>query len=309
MSAVVHIPAQAWSEPLALRNLRAFVLLAGAVRQNRLDSIVGRPLFDLPLEAGRTILDRWRMQVQELSEMRGRGSVPMRIMLSQSASQLPAGASGAPVERDPFDYRGAGGVLRDVAVDYQDEDYLLVASASQVLMQPLRELAVALAELGGDVIIVSHADGTPSGLSLVRCGAVRDLPATGFVDFKEQALPAIAKNHRVNVLELDRPSGLPVRTPSDYIATLRRYHQVQAGLGDQDHPFAERWEPAFAIIENAADVHPSAQVNDSVVLRGGKVEAGAVLARSIVCPGGVLHAGQVIVDSVVRPAGALQRRS
>jgi mannose-1-phosphate guanylyltransferase len=304
VSAVLHIPTQAWAEPPALRNLRALVLLAGAVRQHRMDSMVGRPLFDLPLEPKRTILDHWRVQVQELAEMRGRGPLPMRIMMNRAASQLSdlPGGPAAQLERDPFDYRGAGGVLRDVAAEYQDEDYLLVANSSQVLMQPLAELAGAMAERAGDVVIVSHADGTPSGLSLVRCGAVRDVPATGFVDFKEQALPAIAKDHRVNVLELEHPSGLPVRTLSNYILALRRYHQQRTGQGERDDPLAEGWESAFAIVEEGAEVHSSAQLNDSVVLRGGRVEANAVLARSVVCPGGALRTGQVMVDNLVKKA-------
>ena len=41
------------------------------------------------------------------------------------------------VERDLSDYRGTGGVLHDLAADYDDDDLILVANAAQVLLDPL----------------------------------------------------------------------------------------------------------------------------------------------------------------------------
>ena len=52
-------------------------------------------------------------------------------------------------------------------------------------------------------------------------------------------------------------------------------------------------------------VDPRAHVHDSVVLKGGTVEAGAVVVRSIVCPGGVVKKDRHSVDQLIcGPEGA-----
>ena len=68
-----------------------------------------------------------------------------------------------------------------------------VSSAQHILVEPLGVLAHRLAEAGGEINLMSHGGGTPSGLMLVRCGCLRSIPSVGFIDFKEQALPLIAR--------------------------------------------------------------------------------------------------------------------
>lgn len=295
--------------------LRAVILLAGSVRQGKLSSQVGRPVFELPLEAGQSILSSWRRETHVLGAAISCPELPVRIMIDRTAAEPSAGShepgSGvAPVdvERDPLDYRGTGGVLRDVADRFEDDELLLVANAAQVLMEPLSDLAFEMAATQADVTIVSHADGTPSGVLLVRCGALRELPDTGFVDMKEQALPMIAAQHRIAVIDRRIPTALPILTLADYIQALRRYNQQRAGKAPVVGPYAEACESAFSIVETDAEVHPSARLHDSVVLRGGRVDAEAVLAHSVVCPGGVLGRGHVAVDMLLTPAGATRQR-
>jgi mannose-1-phosphate guanylyltransferase len=288
-----------------LQGLRAVVLLAGSVRPGPLSTGIGRPVYELPLERGCSILDAWRRQVHQLAATIGLHDLPLRIMIDRAAPEPRLNASngvqGAPVqiERDPFDFRGTGGVLRDLALGYDDNDRLLVANAAQILLTPLNDLTLDLAATGGDVTIVSHRDGTPSGLLLLRCGALRVVPPEGFIDMKEQALPAIAAHHRVAVLEMNTPSALPIRFLSDYIRALRWHHHRSLGCTDENNPYAEDWEPAFAIAEDGALVHPQARLHDSVVLAGGRVEANAVVAHSIVCPGGVVRRGQMCIDTLL----------
>jgi hypothetical protein len=286
--------------------LRALVLLGGSVRPGRLISSIGRPVFDLPHRTGYTILDGWRREATNLARLSGAEALPVRVMLDRAASYTPSPASQAAigmaqvqVERDPFDYRGTGGVLRDLAAGYADDDLLVVANAAQVMLASLAQVVENLAETDGDVSIASNLDGTASGLWLIRCASLRELPASGFVDMKEQALPAIAKRHRVTVVHYDEPAAVPVRSLADYIDALRRNHRGAAGRAAATDPFAEDWEPSFGIAEDGALVDPSARLHDSVVLRGGRVEADAVLVHSIVCPGGVVRRGQTIVDDLV----------
>jgi hypothetical protein len=299
----------------SLQRLRALVLLAGAVRPTRFASAIGRPIFDLPQEADCTILDAWRNQTAALADHVGIGSLSVRVMIDRATpdpQSQPAPRSAlapARIERDPQDYRGTGGVLHDLAADYADNDLLLVANAAQVLLEPLRSLVSDLAATGADVSIVSHDDGTASGLMLVRCGALRKLPAAGFIDMKEQALPAIAAAHRVTVVHRATPSALPVRTLDGYIQALACHHRRKAGKAAASSPFEENLEPAFALVESGAQVEPTARLHDAVVLAGGRVEAGAVLVHSVVCPGGVLRRGRMVIDDLVSRATNGRTRS
>lgn len=299
----------------SLDGLRALVLLGGSVWTGRLGSLTGRPIFDLPLEASCSILDLWRREAMTLASLIGL-AVPVRVMINRNAPERPAamsqamshpGAGGTDrlspvrIESDPFDYRGTGGVLRDLAAQYNDDDLLLVANAAQVLTQPLISLATDLAQTKGDVCLISHLDGTPSNLMLVRCAALRDIQAHGFVDMKEQALPAIAQRFDVTVVNRDTPTGLPVRTLDNYLDALRHHHKAMVGRSANGSAFCEDYSSAFAIIEEGATVGSGARLHDSVILGGGHVEAGAVVVHSVICPGGVVRRGQMTVDQIVAP--------
>ena len=115
------------------------------------------------------------------------------------------------VERDANSFRGTGGALRDAAEAGNDDDLLLIANAAQIMLDPLPLLLPALHRLGGDVALIAHADGAPSGAMLLPRAALKLIPTFGFVDLKEQALPIIAKQFDVRVLRRARPTGLPVR--------------------------------------------------------------------------------------------------
>jgi hypothetical protein len=130
----------------------------------------------------------------------------------------------------------------------------------------------------------------------VSCKTLRLIPTTGYVDMKEQALPAIAARYEVAVMHRRRPTGMAVRTLPDYIAALRHYHRRRQGKPALSDPLAEDWHPAFGLVEEGATVDPRAHVHDSVVLKGGVVEGGAVVVRSIVCPGGVVRRDRSAVD-------------
>jgi NDP-sugar pyrophosphorylase family protein len=197
--------------------------------------------------------------------------------------------------------------LRDLSCEYGDDDVLVVANAAQALVSPLTDLVVALAEFEGDVSLIAHADGTPSGLMLVRCRALRKLSQHGYVDMKEQALPAIAKEYKVTHLYQTSATGLPIRTLEEYIAALQRRYRVSLGKPVPNDPFAEDRRPTFAIVEKGATIDREARVHDSVILTGAVVEEGAMVVRSIVCPGGVLSAGETAIDTLVMNAEVAAR--
>lgn len=295
----------------SLRRLKSVVLLAGAVRPMPLASATGRSILDLPLEQEKTFLQQWIEHTDALARIAGLSGLPIRAMVN-GHSPDPIGAVSAShrvrVERDFGEYRGTGGLLRDLARDYEDDDVILVANAFQLLIDPLADIARAMSRLGGAVGLVAHEDGTPSGVMLVRCKALRLISEAGYVDMKEQALPQIASRYDVSVLHRRRPTGMPVRTLTDYVAALRTYHRRKDGRpAISTDPLAEDWRPTFSIVEKGAAVDPLASVNDSVVLRGGRVEAGAVSVRSIVCPHGVVRRDEPAVDQFVIAARSAKR--
>lgn len=295
-----------------LSRLRALVLLGGAVRPTTLSTATGRSTLDLPLddESG-SVLNHWLGQALDVGQAVGLPKLPVRVMVNHHsydpASADPRYYGTFRVERDLSEYRGTGGVVRDLASDYDDDDLILVANGRQVLLDPLPALVTALARLGGDVGVVAHEDGTPGGLMLVRCRTLRLISEAGFVDMKEQALPRIAQEFAVRVDQRRRPTGLPVRSLEDYVLALRCYHRRKAGKSAAIDPLAEDWSSSFALVEPGATVDPSARLHDAVVLRGGAVEAGAVLVRSVVCADGVVRRDKTAVDQVVCEAG--DRRS
>lgn len=288
----------------ALSNLRALVLLGGSVRPTPLSGSIGRSTLDLPIDADRTILTNWVEHAAEVARLAGIPALPVRVRLDRNAPE-PLSAAGkfaadiCRIERDATEFRGTGGILADLATEYADDDLILVANASQILLSPLADLAAGLKAKDGIVSVVSHRDGTPSGIMLVTAKALRLIPRTGFVDMKEQALPLIASQFDVTVVHRRRPTGLSVRSTDDYIQAVRLYHLRKNGQAGPIDPLAEDWRATFGLVESGATVDASARVHDSVVLRGATVEPGAVLVRSVVCEGAVVKRDRSVVGQLV----------
>ncbi|MAE59830.1 MAG: hypothetical protein CMJ49_00580 [Planctomycetaceae bacterium] len=285
-----------------LRRIRAVVLLAGSTGWRNLSASLRQSVLDLPIDSESSVIQQWQSQIREMAGGLDLPHVSVRLMIDP-ASLEPTSRQDCPraklsVERDPYEYRGSGGVLYDVSHDYDGDDWLLVASGGQVLFQPLADLAERMADRGGDVCVVAHEDGTPSGLMLIRAACLSVIPAIGFVDMKEQALPRIAEDYQVNVMRLDQISGMPIRTLDGYIAALRQRHLQLSGDTSWENAFAER-RPVFQIVQDGTSVSDDAELQDSVVLEGGRVAAGAVVVRSIVSGRGNVPAGRMVVDQIV----------
>jgi len=296
--------------------LRGLVLLGGGVRPTPLAMSLSRNVLDLPVGRGKTVLTRWLGEAAIVAQMLGMDHLPVRLLLDREAPEplsaataeaLPSAQNAEArksvtdhyrLERDTAEYRGTGGLLAHIAEGYDDDDTILVGNAAQVLLDPLSALLTSLKKTRGVVSLIGHRDGEPSGLMLITCRALRLIPRVGFVDMKEQALPIIASSYDVRVVQCRRPTGLSIRTLSDYIAALRALHQpVRATATD---PWAEDWKSTFAIVEPGAAVSPSARIHDSVVLAGASVEAGAVVVRSVIA--GTVRRDRKAVDQCVEPS-------
>jgi hypothetical protein len=302
--AIERTPSLATSTPAveAARKLRAVILLGGGVRSTDLTRAVGRSVLDLPLDKNITVIEHWVAEIGALASALAKPSLVVRLLLDETAPS-PTSANSTPrvglgIERDPDSLRGTGGLLADVTRDYGDDDLILAANAAQLLLSPLEKLFLGLVDRGADAALVAHRKGTPAGLVLLRCRCLRQIPEIGFVDLKEQALPAIAQRHDVAVLECDRPSGMPVRTRTGYLAALAACHRT-SGRADEDSALQEDHVARFRIVEDGASVDPTARIHDAVILKGATVGPRAVVARSVVCPGATVRRGRMELDRVV----------
>jgi len=289
--------------PTSCPRVAAAVLLAGSVRPSRLRKASGRCGLELPVSSRRNVLGCWLDELVGHAEAFGIQNPPVRVMVDRMTSL--GAVRGADerlvvsIEQDPSEFRGTGGLLHDLAKGYEDDEFLLVGHASQLLFLPLAEQTEAMARTDADFVMVCCADGSPAGLMMIRCGCLRRISGVGFVDLNEQALPQIAQRHDVRVVRYDRPTTGSVRTREAYIDTLRRLHRKSAGLLGEEPGLAEDWRPSFGILESGCHVEGDAVIHDSVVLNGARVSQGAVLVRSVVCGGAVVGPGQSVIDQVV----------
>jgi hypothetical protein len=286
--------------------LRAVVLLGGAVRNSNFSTAIKRSLLDLPVAGQATLLDHWMQEVCQLCRWLKLPTMQVRLVIGRNCS-APRTPQTPPeihlgVERDPMDFRGTGGVLRDLAMGYADHDLLLVANANQLTIEPLAQRVDRLLRGEGDVRILADAAQEPAGLFMLRCGCLRGISASGFVDLKEQALPSIAAGHAVRVMRGGHAvTAHSIRRWDDYLTALRWQNRPP---GEVDaFAYQEDWQPLFSVVEKGAHVDSTASVHDSVVLAGGRVEARAAVVRSVVGPGGVVRRGRVVVGRLVTAAG------
>ena len=296
------------AKPVSQRRLAGVVLLGGAVRPTRFHTAVGRSLLDLPYRQGRSLLDEWCDQTAGLPHPYSPG-ISLRVLTDKATNgncTLPGdSARQVPVtfDSDPSAWRGTGGVLRDISMAYGADDLLLVANAAQFLLRPLSEITAELADLHADLAVLAHRDGTPTTLMLVRCGCLKTLPEVGFVDMKEQAIPLLTATQDVRAAYVDQPVTLGLRTTQNYLVGLRALHSRGGGVGGQAGN-SEAWKSAFSLVEEGGmRADSSTRLHDSVILRGGRVGAGAVLVRSVVCPGGTVPPRAVVVDKLVTSEG------
>lgn len=295
--------------PADTSRIGSVILLAGAVGSGELEECTGRARLDLPITSGQTVGRQW---VHALEAVAARGlfahaDVVRKVMLDHKAIDVSLEESrrrnelDLRLERDPNEFRGTGGVLHDIAKDFDDDSFMLVGFGPQVLLTPLEDVVEMMLGEDADVVLVTDRTHAPVPLALIRPKVLRNLPEIGFVDFKEQALPGISKDFRVKAIRFDEPVSLPIRTRANYIDAIRVYHRRHAGITDKHH-IPERWQRTFAIVDSDASVDQSACIHDSVVLKGARIEPGAVVIRSVVGQGSVVGRNKSAVDQCVGTA-------
>ncbi len=210
-------------------------------------------------------------------------------------------------KRDPLEFRGTGGSMADASADIDPDGMLLVVQAFQVFLSPpgdvVREMLEASEREHADVVISTEPDQSPTGLMLVRAKVLKGLPTVGYVDFKEQALPALAKQGRVAAVRSSTTTSLPVRTYRNYLTAVRFTTPGSAAESETATDPLLELDPGrpgtFCLIEEGATVAEGAKIMDSVILRGAVVEAQATVVRSVLGQGAVARSGAGYVERLM----------
>lgn len=279
------------------------LLLAGGLSPSPLASAMGFPVLHTLVKSDATVLD---LLLRAMSEL---GIAPDRVCLLSSGPSAPHESAGfnGPVFRTLLDaapYRGPAGAVRDALSHLDGDGPVLIAEASRIILSSLCEFARIYNASQPDVIVGMNPDRSPAGVFLAQRQALAIVPATGFVDLKEQWLGKfMVSGPRIGLARLARPGAFSLRTRTDLLEAARAANEgalsarpgartLRAGICGQ------RVGSTFSVVHPRARVQGSAAIIDSIIMAGAVVEKDAVVVRSLVCPGALVAEGQDVVDSI-----------
>jgi hypothetical protein len=282
------------------QDIEAAVILCGGLKASPFREAIRAPLLALPRSEERTSAQVWSEAFDRLGIDTDR-----RCILTDPEDVHPPADLRLRRIADSAPYRGPAGALRDAQKLLGLTGRCLIVESSRMLEAPdLLDDLVRTHDSRGDAVTVgTNPDGSFAGIYLATTDAIELIPGIGFMDIKEQWLPAAANSGYAV-----RPHTLsgychPVRDAAAYFAALARMGQFT----DQDgpcviahrppSPFAQRY--GGSLIFHTARVSPEAVVAHGVVCDGAVVEAGAVVVRSILGPGARIPENGVAIDKVI----------
>lgn len=285
------------------------VLLAGGTAPSPIARVLGCSLLDLEVAPGRTLLHSWATrdwcppgQERVVRTTRGSGS-PAPAMTSALLDPAPGSSRAPTIEHfvDQAGPRGSAGGLLDVCRNDEPDTTIIAAECSTAFLAPLEPVLAAHHESGADATLVVTRDDLACGLAVVRRSALESVKPRGYVDFKEQFLPALLKSgKRVHVAHADPAHVIGMHDRRGVLAGLHRLAALEnpsAPNHPPTHTVDPRWSPP--IISPDAQVDPSAVVSASLVMAGARIGARACVARCIIGPGAIVRPGQIVVERIV----------
>ncbi|MEM8756756.1 MAG: hypothetical protein AAGF47_03130 [Planctomycetota bacterium] len=300
-------------EPGGLKNgpeIAACVLLAGGLIPSPLVEQARRPVLDLWLTARQTVFGRW-CDVLFDSTCHGSqlgGSRPMIHVVHSGPPFAPATDYSDPrfevlTQEEPGSFRGPAGVLRDVTGGYGPDDVILVAEAARYMAGTLGQLLDDWERTRCDALIACHPDGRPTGIMLIRRGTLELVPPVGYMDIKEQWLPALQRAGLTLWTSETRDfQPFPLRKRSQFLEASA----IASGVGGPGSAASVVGPPRLlrgpldrARVAESATVAEGAVVVDAVVMPGAQIGDGAVVVRSVVCADAVVPAGSRVIEEVV----------
>ena len=283
------------------------LLLCGGLSHPPLATALNAPLLSLPQTPDRSVLGCW---IDAFTHA-GLGIDRCRLLTNTDGSPGTMLTPDIETLPDSGPYRGPAGVVRD-AVDHLDaQGCCLIIETSRMLSKPetLSGFIGACRNRKGTISVATNPDGSFSGLIAADTEAIRLIPGIGFIDIKEQWLPAVSREgFEIIPHMLDAPC-YSIRTSKLYLEALRRMGRFDQASGTRvigrgTHSiFGEPY--GGSLIAKSAEIAPGAVVSCSAVGDGAVIESDAVVVRSIVGPRARIKKRELIIDSVVQTSDDL----
>ena len=289
------------------------VILGGGLKPPPLAERSGRPVLDLLVGPGTTVLDHW---LHHLNDLPGGFPSECCVVCSRNAPAPTISPDWEPrirLHRDEDDFRGPAGSVRDAVEPLGADERVLVIEGNRFASGSLAALVSDFEESRPQISVAHNSDMTPAGVYVLRRGTLDLVPPRGFMDLKEQWLGlAVRAGLSVRAFGLDSDPSFAVRTLPD----LLRAAGVGRGMGPSGTDKIEggssslldasvmlgqrpRWE---SVVSPEADVGLSAVVTESIVMPDATIGEGALVARSLVMPGARIDPGAEVLDDIV-PGG------
>lgn len=281
------------------------LILSGGLKPPPLVVRLSNPLLCLPQTPEATILDCWLAACSRI----GLANSSIRVMTDEAGAAVwRATRHAASLVRDASAYRGPAGVLRDASVELGTTGPRVVVEHTRMIADPglLAGLVAAHTRSGRAISIATNPDGSFSGIFVAEPEAISIIPSIGFMDIKEQWIPA-AQAHGLCVRKV--PLGgwcFQVRTLDAYLDAVGRL----CGFGvNEDSRVLGRGGAIFdpvgyegSLISASSEIGSGATIARSVIGQDARIGDEAVVVRSLIGPGARVPNGSVVVDSVVDAA-------
>lgn len=296
--------------PHSLPSLAACVLLVGGPRPSPLAAETQCSVLDLSLTPTRTVLGLWIERLTEMCSLSG-PRLEVRVVQDGRSPEPMVVCDPGPLEvrfdREQRSYRGPAGIAKDECADLDPDETVLIVEGARLAGCSLRPMLETHARTGADITVGANADGSTSGLYVMRVGTLSLAPSNGFMDLKEQWLQkAVKAGLNIRVHHFPDPGVLSLRTREQFFAAARRVNGFPDPL-DSVAPWPDVSELETgddrSVIARTATIAPGAVVIDSVVMDQATIAAGAVVARSLVCPRAVIGPDVAVIDQVVTRNG------
>jgi hypothetical protein len=283
------------------------LLLAGSLRTARSQPIaraLGVPVAALPVDAQHSLLSWWFRLFREVPQV-SRIAIALSDPSVRPLYERIALESGCEISIwvDRNEHRGTGGTVRDFFDDMRPAlaDGLLVAECSMFGHFPLSRLFEDRPNRAPATVLVG-AGGQPAGVMHLSREAIELIPAVGYLDLKEQLIPAISRNGgRTAAVVVD---GRPQRLGdlADYLRVLAMRAQAGAELiSPRASVDGNAILQGTVLVGRAAIVSAAAVLSDAIVMQAARIGEGAIVARSVIPPGAVVPAGARVVDQIYAP--------
>ena len=290
----------------------AVIMLAGALQPCPLQQQLPIPLLCLPIGRRGSLLDAWLATIGRSGKCRRVEIVvstedDVQALRGLAANRMRPGSQPptitVTVER--ASWRGSAGLLRDIAGSIGDNE-IVVAVEAHCLPPP--SLEPLLHALNGEVkaVVGAGADDEPAGVYAFRHVALNSVRPIGYVDLKEQLLPALySQGTPVRLVRI----GEHVIRLRDQIGYLDAVSASLNGMGQATMVSRRSPESRIArsarivsgsIVERGAVIEDQAIIHGSIVLNDAVVESGAIVSRSIVGPRAVVPARARLIASYQR---------